>query len=193
MSVILTKHELQGSALDPPRFSLRALLLAMTALGCLFGLMSAVGGTWSLVLVFFLSLTLAHVLGNSVGTRLRDRASRLVAPLEKLGHSGTDLPCELANAEPARLAQRTRLNRITLIMSAGGALVGGASGGTRFNEVYPDSGLAAVALGVISSAVLGAFACFTASSFLSVGLQALGEATADCDPAFSRRESRGPH
>jgi hypothetical protein len=128
-----------------------------------------------------------------VGTRLRDRASRLVAPPKKGGHSGADSPCELAIAGPLRLTQRTRLSRITLIMSVGGALVGGALGGTRFNEVYPDSGLAAVALGVISSAVLGAFACFTASSFLSVGLQALGEATADCNPAFSRRESRGPH
>jgi hypothetical protein len=193
MAMIVPKQELPGSALEPPRFSLRALLLAMTALGCLFGLMSAVGGTWSLVLVFFLSLILAHILGNSVGTKLRDRASRRVAPAEGRHAAGTKSLCELAIAGPARLTERARLSRITLVATVGGALLGGALGGTRFSEMYPDSTMAAVALGTISSAVLGAFAGFTASSFLSVALQALGEALADCDPAASRHASSGPH
>jgi hypothetical protein len=192
MAMILQKQELPGSALEPPRFSLRALLLAMTALGCLFGLMAAVGGTWSLVLVFFLSLILAHVLGNSVGTKLRDRASRRVSPIESKPAAGPSSLRELAIAGPARLTERARLSRITLIATVGGALLGGAVGGTRFSEMYPDSPLAAVALGMISSAVLGAFAGFAASSFLSVALPALGEALTDCDPAASRRASSRP-
>src|SRR4029077_15794943 len=176
MPMILPKPELPGSALEPPRFSLRALLLATTALGCLFGLMSAVGGTWSLVLVFFLSLILAHVLGNSVGTKLRDRASRRLEPIESRDAAGVRSLRELAIAGPARLTLRTRLNRITLVVSIGGALLGGALGATRFSGMYRDSPVAAGVLGMISSAVLEAFAAFAASSFLSVALQALGEA-----------------
>src|SRR3990170_2437138 len=54
------------AALGPPRFTLRALLAAMTLVGCLFGLMSAVGSVWSLVILLFAGLVCAHVLGNSL-------------------------------------------------------------------------------------------------------------------------------
>ena len=78
MSQPNNQHDEQGSALDPPRFSLRGLMLAVSAVCCLFGLLTAVGLFWSAILLFFLSLILAHVLGNALGTALRDRSSRRV-------------------------------------------------------------------------------------------------------------------
>jgi hypothetical protein len=191
MSLTSHQDDLQGSEFGPPRFSLRTLLLTMTAVGCLFGLMSAVGATWSLLLLFFLCLVLAHVVGNSLGTKLRDRAGRRVE-IDDLNRAEAGALRPLEIAMPGRLTQHTRLSRITPIMSIGGALIGGTLGGTRFSEMYPDSGLAAVALGVISSAVLGSFAGFATSSFLSVARQALGEALGEGDPAAGRA-SHKPH
>ncbi len=68
MNASLDDHE---GPLGPPRFSLRSLFLAVTALGCLFGAMAALGSFWSLVILLFAALVAAHVIGNAVGTRLR--------------------------------------------------------------------------------------------------------------------------
>ena len=68
------------SALGPPRFSLRTLWLVMTLLCCLFGLMSIVGAMWSLALALFIGLVAAHVLGNSLGTKLSNRAEQWKGP-----------------------------------------------------------------------------------------------------------------
>jgi hypothetical protein len=67
-------------------------------------------------------------------------------------------------------------------MTCGGAAAGAFLGGPGLAAVYPDAGAAAVALGVASSAVLGGFAGFLASSFLSVTLKAWREALAQADP-----------
>lgn len=180
------------AALDPPRFSLRTLLVVMTALGCLFGLMTAVGSVWSTVILLFLSLVLAHVLGNSLGTRLRDRASRQVAA-ETEGHSPTRAVApRLENSEPGRLTQRTRLSRITLFMAMGGAVAAAFLGGTGLAGIYPEASAPAVALGAVSSAVLGAFAGFMASSFLSVTHQAWREALSHCDSTAGSGAGRRP-
>jgi hypothetical protein len=192
MSQQVLQNEEQGSALGPPRFTLRQLLLAMTALSCLFGLMTAVGLWWSMAILLFLSLVLAHVLGNSLGTRLRDRASRCVL-VDKMASREFAAPVRLQVAAPQRLTQRVRLHRITLVMAIGAAVVGAMLGGAGLFNLYPDASLAAIGLGVVSSAVLGAFAGFATSSFLSVAQQALREALGDCNPAVHRLPPHAPH
>lgn len=182
----------QQPALGPPRFSLRTLLAAISLLCCLFALMSAIGLLWSTALVLFLGLILAHVLGNSLGTKLRDQASRQIDADRSLTPPTPCLPVRVNVEAPRRLTERTGLHRITLLMTVGGALVGGELGGLGLAAIYPRESIAAVGLGVISSAVLGAFAGFAASSFLSVVRQALAEAHRGADSAVQQRMAGGP-
>jgi hypothetical protein len=193
MSQQLLQQEDQESALGPPRFTLRELLLVMTALSCLFALMAAVGAWWSMAILLFLSLVLAHVLGNSLGTRLRDRANRGMLAGKMASRETVAAPVQLQMAAPQRLTQRVRLHRITLVMAVGAAVVGATLGGAGLFSLYPNAGPAAIGLGVVSSAVLGAFAGFATSSFLSVAQQALREALGDCNPAVHRLPPHAPH
>lgn len=191
MSSTTPQHDDLEAALGPPRFSLRALLVAVTVLCCVFGLMTALGSVWSMAILLFLCLVLAHVLGNSMGTRLQDQASRRVA-LEMSLDSHPSSLVKLEVAAPRGLTERARLNRITLVMAMGGALVGGAVGGTLSAIIYPEAGAAAIGLGLVSSAVLGAFVGFTASSFVCVARAAIGEAMRDCNPAIRRLSKHPP-
>jgi hypothetical protein len=191
MSATVPQHDDHEAGLGPPRFTLRTLLLAVTAMGCLFGLMTVLGSLWSMAILFFSCLIMGHVLGNSLGTTLRDRASRRVTREQGLAFSSVPPAIvKLEVAAPGRLSQRARLNRITLVMTFGGALAGGTLGGTLSALIYPDAGAAAVGLGVVSSAVLGAFVGFAASSFVSVARAALGEALRD--PAIHRFSQHPP-
>jgi hypothetical protein len=173
------------NALGPPRFTLRTMLLAMTALGCLFGVMTALGSLWSIAILFFGCLVAGHVIGNSVGTRLRDGAPRQErfssAPFgERVGAAYSSAPLG------SGLSRRGRLSRTTLVMTFCGASAGAFLGGTGLAAIYPEAGAPAVALGVVSSAVLGGFVGFLTSSFLSVTLKAWREALAQSDPVARR-------
>lgn len=180
MATTLGEHELSESALNRPQFTLRALFGAVTLLCCLFALMSALGAPGSLMLLLVVMLALAHVVGNSLGTRLRDQTSRRVG-VARGARTGWLEPSRPVVAAPQRLTQRARLSRIAPVISIGGALVGGTLGGVGVSEIYPQASLAAAGLGVVSSAVLGAFAGFLTSSFLSVAWLALREALGDVD------------
>jgi hypothetical protein len=186
-------RELTQSGLSPPRFSLRTLLLVVTGLCCLFAVMAGVGMIWSAVLLLFLSLIAAHVLGNSLGTKLRDQTSQQVEAERAARPPAPAMPspAELADA-PRRLTERTSLHRFTLVMAGLGAFVGAELGGVGAAAMYPQASNAAVALGVISAAVLGAFAGFLASSFLAVVRQALAEAHRGAQPHAKRRISGRP-
>jgi hypothetical protein len=168
------------AALRPPQFTLRTLLVTMTAVAILMGVMTAVGSFWSLGLLLLLALVGAHVIGNAVGTRLRDRAPRR--------GSADDLPSEYRAAPPReiiapqRLTQPARLHWINLVMAVLGAGMGSYFGGAALASGYPDAPLSAVVLGYVSSAVLGGFAGFATSSFVSVMRQALSEAHAAAPP-----------
>jgi predicted lipid-binding transport protein (Tim44 family) len=176
MALVSEQHDLPEPALRPPRFTLRTLWIVMTALCCLFAVMASLGALWSAMLLLFLCLIAAHVVGNSLGTKLRDHTN------QQIRFARAARPQRVAEAvasgvtAPEQLTRRAKLNRITLLMAIGGALVGAEFGGLGLAALYPRASIAAVTLGVISSAVLGAFAGFLASSFLSVVRQALAEA-----------------
>jgi hypothetical protein len=182
MSAPVPQHDDHDGVLGPPRFTLRALLGAVTALGCLFGLMTALGTVWSMALVLFLTLIAAHVAGNSLGTKLRDRASRRGPGERPVDFQPGQRP-KLEVVSPQPLTQRARLNRVTLVVAAAAALAGGALGGAAAAEIYPRAGAAALALGAGSSAILGAFVGFAVTSFVCVVRAAMREALCGCDPA----------
>ena len=178
-------------ALGPPRFTLRTMLLVVTALGCLFGVMAALGSSWSIIILLFGCLVAGHVIGNSLGTRLRDGAPRY----EKLSLAAFDArvgPAHSPAAQGGGLSRRIRLSRVTLVMTFGGASAGAFLGGTGLAAIYPEAGASAVALGVVSSAVLGGFVGFLTSSFLSVTLRAWREALAQSDPIARGAVERRP-
>jgi hypothetical protein len=179
------------ATLKPPQFALRTLLLIVSSLACLLAVMTAIGSLWSLAILLLLALVLAHVLGNAVGTKLRDRS---------VGRADAD-PAMTPNhpiprrelLSPKRLTEPARLHWITLVLTGCGALAGGYFGGSALAASYPDATTAAVVLGVVSSGVLGGFAAFTASSFLTVARAALSEAHAASDrhqPRTSRRQPK---
>jgi len=167
-----------GSALHPPQFRLRTLMLAITLCGVLFGLMSALSALACTLLLFFLTLVAAHVLGNVIGNRLRDETSG------SLEAEDAQRPARLALRLPVptaqRLRERTGISRTMVVTAAIGAVLGGTSGGFVLAEcVGQRANFAGIGLGTFSSAVLGGFFGFLLSSFLSVFSRALGEALGD--------------
>jgi len=158
-------------ALRPPRFSLRTMLLATAACGGLFALLSALGAMWSMALLLIGGLLLAHVLGNSLGTRLRDGTTRVVGPRSNAS-DGPPSPPIVAS----RLTQRTRLGRVAVVISALCGSLGAFLGGMGSAAMYPEAGPGAVLLGVLSATVLGTFVGFVFSSFFLVLRDAWREA-----------------
>jgi hypothetical protein len=151
------------------------MMVVVSALCCVFALMAALGLLWSVALVILLALVGAHVFGNSLGTRLRDEASRQQARIARSERAPTR---PLPRAAPPRLAVRARLTRLAPVVTLCGFAVGGELGGVLSAYTYPEAPTAAVLLGVVSMAVLGGFLGFGAGSFYLVARQALGEALA---------------
>jgi hypothetical protein len=176
MSLASEQHELPEPLLRPPKFSLRALWLSMTVLCCLFAAMASLGALWSAVLALFLLLAAAHVIGNKMGTHLRDLADRQIVAEQLAKPRRSSERVMLSMPVPEQLTSRRKLNRVTLLMTIGGALIGAEMGGLGLVAIYPHASIGAMALGIFSSAVLGGFAGFLTSSFLSVVRQALAEA-----------------
>jgi hypothetical protein len=186
MAWVIDDRDEHDSVLEPPRFTLRSLFLGVTACGCLLALMSVVGLLWSAAIGLFLCLVLAHVSGNSVGTTLRDRASRA----SRKQSSERSSAVMLSIAAPQRLTQRVRLGRVARLTTWGGAMAGAMLGGTGSARLYPEAPNSAVLLGIFSLAVLGGFVGFAASSFVSVARQAMREALSGGDALAMRRSNR---
>jgi len=176
--------------LKPPQFTLRALLVLITAVACLFAVMTAVGSLWSVAILLLLALVSAHVVGNAVGTKLRNGSPTRPTIRRRVDAQRAAPPVK--SALPKRLTEPTPLHWMTLVMAGGGALGGGYFGGSALAANYPDATTAAVVLGVVSSGVLGGFAGFATSSFLFVMRQALSEAHAGSDRHKPRAVSRPP-
>ena len=163
--------------LGRPQFCLRTLMLMVTLCGVLFALMSALGGLWSLMLILFLSLAAAHVLGNAIGTQLRDATGRHPRPADAAEpYDATSPPVPPAQ----RLQERTGIHRKMVVVAALGAILGGTSGGLVLLATLGErASLASLGLGIGSSAVLGGFFGFLLSSFCLVFSRALSEALGD--------------
>lgn len=161
----------------PLQFGLKTLLVAMAVVAALCAVAQVVSGYAFLVLLFFLALIAAHVLGNSLGTRLRAQTDRLAAS----GLLDADRP-PLTSALPARLAsgrlaQHRRLPRALAGLVLSGAAFGGLAGGLVIAAVCCDQITPpGIVLAVVSSAALGGLAGFLAGSFYTVARGALDEA-----------------
>jgi hypothetical protein len=115
------------------------------------------------------------VLGNSLGTRLRDGRGPFVRePREFAAHVQPAAPT-------GRLRERKGLHWTNLVFTVAGAIAAGYFGGHALAEIYPDATVAAIVVAHVSSGVLGGFAVFVVTSFLAVLRQGLSEAHAASD------------
>lgn len=184
MSPELPSSESSLPVWGPPRFSLRTLFLTITLFGCLFAAVAALGAVKGSVVVLAVLLILAHVFGNSIGTRLRNSSDRAIQTRDTAQNPAVIAPI-LQHQPPVRLAGNVRLHRVvpvTLLSAVTGAMLGGVG----LAYIYPEAPAAAIGLGVVSSAVLGGFAGFVTSSFVAVFRQAWDEALVSCDSRGNR-------
>lgn len=164
------------------QFRLRTLMLVVTACGAALAVMNAIGPVWSAIAIFFALLVMLHVVGNALGTRLREEATANAA-LES--DPPPVFPAENFAPPPAkRLALHKPLGWGIAVVTAIGVLGGGTLGEILFTGHATHAGLI---VGTISAGILGGFAAFVASSFLRVGLAALWQAHCD-KPAPATRE-----
>jgi hypothetical protein len=163
--------------LGPPQFSMRTLLAVVTGCCVLFALMATVQPIWSLLLLLFLALVAAHVLGNALGTRLTERAP-VREPLPAIPMAQ---PTKLV-AGAQRLREHTTLGRGPMRKALIGGLLGAILGAVALTRGdWNPMDVAGVILGTVSSGVIGMFLGFLIASFVSVFRRALAEALTDRD------------
>lgn len=159
----------------PFQFGLRTLFVATACFSALFAVMSFIGAVWSTILVWFLLLVLLHVVGNAWGSHRWRRDGQDASEMTEEGPPWRSGPP--AEAPATRLRESTRLGWTMLAVTISGALLGGGLGaGSLACLGSAKIGYVAIAVGGISSAILGGFFGFLASSFVEVAGQAWREA-----------------
>lgn len=177
MSRVVSKNNFPG--LPPPQFRLRSLLIFVGLLCILLALAKVVGSYATLILVLFLLTVVAHVVGNAIGTRLRenngsqhrqgDESAEMVGLSEKLTAQHF--------APTTRLSRNHRLGMIVVVCVVTGAIGGSILGGWLLSLAVGNKATwANMSVGVIAMGVLGGFFGFLSSSFLKVLIAANLEA-----------------
>ena len=159
------------------QFNLRTLFAAVAILA----LVCAIGryGGWAGLLAAstFAALIAGHVVGNSLGTRLRDEVSPQLNRKPVIP-SAVPLRPHIVPAQ-RQLHQHTPLRRMILVISLAAAAVGAILGGLAL-AAWTGASLAGWLVGTLSSAVLGGFFGFLLASFLEITLHAWWQAAGDC-------------
>ncbi len=151
------------------RFSLRSLLLWMTLLCGLLALLVSVSLGPAIVIASVALLIGAHVVGNALGTRLRDQAPRITDTAAGRGLAPAATQVSAAVLPVTSLRNKQRLSRTTPVVASVAALLGSLVGGVVlawFN--YPQGTLAGLVVGGLSCGFLGGFVGFLAGSFLEI-------------------------
>ena len=170
----------------PPllRFGLRQMFVMVSLVTVLTAAMAATDGAWPLVIGSTAALIAAHVFGTVVGTRLRETSSDVQRWNASQGRDGARPAPSSSDAvpvpAPSSLAERHAAPRrdrraLTIGASAGffvGLLVLVVVGGDRL-------GIVAVVVGSASTAVLGAWLAWVATSFTMIARHAWRHANAD--------------
>jgi len=173
--------------LKPPQFALRTLLLGVTlcAVAC-------AAAQWLSPLAvagfgFLFLCIVAHVAGNSLGTRLRENGSQPLPPGEQT--AGRQVRRSIAAdefAEATQLSRHQTLGRPQWIATLIGIVCGGLGGGlgaALLSRVFDQS---IILLGVVAFATLGGIGAFLMYSFVQVGWNAIIHAQKAAEPNNSR-------
>ncbi len=168
------------------KFGLKQVFLVVTLAALFCTLLAITRGPWPLVIVFVALIILAHVLGNSIGTRLRDtshevREWRASDPRQESDDPrSTPLPYELAKLS---LPAETNLANFGRLVSGmrwfllTGFCVGTLLGGTILAvTIGYRIGWAGWVVGTLSGSVLGTWIAFLGVSFTTIARDAVRQA-----------------
>jgi hypothetical protein len=114
-----------------------------------------------------------HVIGNTLGTSLREATDRDLRRVRAVAAAAEPLPRPRAH----RLEQRTSLGRLVPVSAGIGAACGGAAGATAL-VAWTSCTTAGAVLGGASAAVIGGLAGFLAASFVEILRVSLRESLA---------------
>jgi hypothetical protein len=159
--------------LQPPRFGLLSLLVAIAILSALFAISHYFGTYGAAIAILFVLCVVAHVVGNALGTKLRDFGDRPVQP-DGSPTRPLQVPRKLTAADFApltRLRERYSLGRRIFVITTAGAVIGGLVGYLCVVWLADDqTGWHVFGLGAVACAVLAGIWTFAAASFLQVTL-----------------------
>ena len=172
------QHRRERRALQPPQFTLQTLFMVMASLGVLFGLMTAAGPIGGFALLLLVLVIIAHVAGNSIGTRLRNLGSEPVDEDDSSRKRANPSYARVAAAPASNLSSSSSVTLTMLIFSAAGAVIVGSLGSAlliwlAWNELNVATAIIATA----SPTVLGALLGFAVSSFTQTAGGAWREAS----------------
>lgn len=104
-----------------------------------------------------------HVIGNALGTSLREATDRDLRRVRAAAAAAPTLPRRQAH----RLEQRTSLGRLVPVSAGIGAACGGTAGATAL-VAWTSCTPAGAVLGGVSAAVIGGLVGFLAASFVEI-------------------------
>jgi hypothetical protein len=170
----------------PPRFTLRTLLVVTALVAVGLAVWQAVGPTVALMLLtVFLAISL-HVVGNALGTRLREQGTMGTAdavaddslPAGACPRRTTGPPLAAHQFAPTtRLSRRASLGWPPLMVASSAGVLGAVVGGRISQQMYPDAATwQALAVAALASGALAAMFAYWVSSWLHVFLTAWWQA-----------------
>jgi hypothetical protein len=167
--------------LPPPRFGLAGLMVAVTLLGGFFALLNYAGSHAAALAILFALAVIAHVVGNAMGTRLRQNGDTPPCDRPARNPAGRRDRPQAADFAPAtKLRNRSALGRPIAWITVSGTVAGGLLGGFVFwRLVDRPADYAGVLCGALAAAVLGGIWTFVAASFLQVAGGAMWQALRD--------------
>jgi integral membrane sensor domain MASE1 len=172
-----------------PQFTLRTMFLAISCCAVLFAICAAIGLMATCGFLLVLTLVSLHIIGNALGTALRDEAPSSATSKE---HGGSDAPNLGFPALPmtipadtrqsvSRLSQRTPLGWIIFPIMVLGAVIGGWVGRWALINYSTITSLRSILVGTVSSAVLGGIAGFMLGSLFKIWFSAWSQAVSEAD------------
>jgi len=179
--------------LRPPQFGLRTLLLAVTACAVLLALVHWLSLSPLVVaaLLFLAVSIFLHVVGNAIGTRLRQLGDQHQTRLPELGLAERQTPGPDDFAPATRLSMRQSLGWSIVIATLAGVVLGGIGGGawTLVSSRGPVNVLN-IGVGVIAFSVLGGMAAFGVVALVQVLAGAIWQALSSAPERHPVRRPR---
>lgn len=159
--------------LGPPRFSLRYLLVLVSAIAVFIVLCQTYDPLKILAATLMLAAVGLHVVGNAIGTRLRSSSTGLKDGRQQRLPASEPAPRPDDYAPPTKLSHKTSLGWPLLIATCVGIAVGGSAGFTAMHHIYGDRlEVEAIVVGVIATMALGGLWFFWCWSLVHVLISA---------------------
>lgn len=173
------------AALKPPQFRLRTMLIGVAFICVTLVVMVSIGMFWAMGLLMLILLIAAHIVGNSLGTQLRDHGSQLSKVEEvpkKLSASPISVP-PWPRPAGGRMQQKQPIGWLLIALGVVGTIASGIVGGLSISSLYWEQiGAGAIAIATLASGVIGGMAIFVTGTFVDMVQRVWREATNETSP-----------